>query len=356
MLSRPVEEIVAEVRSRAEQGYREIVITGVLVGAYGQDGFQPIAVNELPRIDLQSNRITELSNVQGQQEVDLAKLLLTLTQVEGIERVRLSSIEPTQITDTLLEAFATEPKLCPHLHIPLQSGDSAVLAKMNRPYDREFYLERCSRAHSMIPDLAITSDIMVGFPGETRAAFENTLDVVHRVGFARAHIFRFSARPNTPAEDMLDVVSEQDKEERARELADACKETQRRFITKFMGRTLDVLVEGKTSRIVEAHEPTDAADDSQDDTASGASEVGARNATLLLSGYTSNYIRVQFTGGTHLSGTVMPVTLIEPSADGAIGSVGGAHFGPDEAPPDAVFIPLATFHAAIAPSNALIVV
>src|SRR5262249_11142413 len=170
MASRPLAEVVAEVEKRAEQGYREIVITGVLVGAYGQDrairssgheGIRPSGeVFALPD-DLTTQRPDDL-------HADLADLLLRLAQVPGIARVRLSSIEPTQVTDRLLDAFASEPKLCRHLHIPLQSGDAGILKAMNRPYDQAFYLDRCRLAYAKIPGLAITSDIMVGFPGEDR--------------------------------------------------------------------------------------------------------------------------------------------------------------------------------------------
>lgn len=318
MVSRPLEEIVAEAERRAAQGYREIVITGVLVGAYGQDFHDGIVFN-------------------------LADCLLRLAQVPGIERVRLSSIEPTQVTDRLLDAFASEPKLCRHLHIPLQSGDSGILAAMNRPYDQAFYLERCREAYRRIPDLAITSDIMVGFPGEDRAAFENTLEVVRAVGYARAHLFRYSPRPGTPAADFPDQVSDAEKEARSKELAAACRITQQQFIQRYIGRELEVLVEGK-----EGPEKSEAEGESGNDSHllitpdSGESGLGA-----LLGGYTSNYIRVQFTGGSHLIGNVVRVRLIEPSASGAIGEVGGAHFGPQEAPPDAEFLPLATFAATL---------
>ena len=257
----------------------------------------------------------------------------------GIERVRLSSIEPTQVTDRLLAAFASEPKLCRHLHIPLQSGDTGVLRAMNRPYDREFYLDRCRAAYRAIPDLAITSDIMVGFPGEDRAAFENTLNVVRTVGYARAHLFRYSPRPNTPAAGFAGQVPEPEKEARSKELAAACRETQQGFIRRFLGRTLEVLVEGK--------EPASVADgesgnDGHERIASLVSGGGG-----LLGGYTSNYIRVEFTGGSHLAGTVARVRLLEASASGAVGEIGGAHFGPLEAPPDADFIPLASFSGRI---------
>lgn len=334
MHSRTPEEILDEVRHRVTQGYREIVITGVLVGAYGQDNFTPRPGKEMPRAFLHQ---------QPALEHDLADLLLILAQVPGIERVRLSSIEPTQVTDRLLDAFTAEPKLCRHLHIPLQSGDSGVLKAMNRPYDQEFYLERCRTAQEKIPGLALTSDIMVGFPGEDETAFESTLHVVRTVGYARAHLFRYSPRPNTPAADYRDQVPEEVKEERSKRLASACRTTQQAFIQRFMGQTLEVLVEGKEGAKGELEPTGESGNDSHSKVIGGATEPGMG----LLGGYTSNYIRVQFTGGSHLIGRVVPVQLLEPTSDGAIGEVGGAHFSALEAPPDADFIPLATFAAAL---------
>jgi len=285
MASRPHTEILDEARRMAERGFREIVVTGVLVGDYG------------PRT--------------GSGGPDLAGLLRMLAAIDGIERVRLSSIEPTQVTDALLRAFAEEPKLCNHLHIPLQSGDSRVLRAMNRPYDQDFYLRRCEAAYRMLPDLAITSDIMAGFPGEDRAGFEATLHVAKAVCFARAHIFRYSPRPGTPAAGMDDVVPEEEKESRSHELAEVCRETQQRYIGRYLGRTMNVLVEGKSR------------------------EDG------LLSGYTENYIRALFTGGSHLTGTVTPVQLQEPTTDGARGEA------MDSFQPEADIIPLTLVNASL---------
>jgi threonylcarbamoyladenosine tRNA methylthiotransferase MtaB len=314
MASRPPGEIQSEAAKRVEEGYREIVVTGVLVGAYGQDLPSP--------------------------SMDLADLLLMLARVPGVARVRLSSIEPTQVTDRLLDAFAAEPRLCRHLHIPLQSGDSAVLRAMNRPYDQEFYLDRCRVAYARIPDLALTTDILVGFPGEDRAAFVRTLDVVRATGYARAHIFRYSPRPNTPAAS-LKQLPDAEKEARSHELAAVCREVQRHFIGRHLGRTMDVLVEGKES----LRGPADGDAGGPEEPPAGGGFAGPGSSGGLLSGYTSNYIRVQFTGGSGLVGRIVPVHLLEPSADGAIGTAGGDHFAPLEAPPDADFLPLAVFSA-----------
>ena len=358
MRSRPVEEVAAEAAKLARQGYREIVITGVLVGAYGQESdfaARSSAYEQgLPEPEPDVLRVTTQSQHWSMERTyarpDLADLLLRLAQVDGIERVRLSSIEPTQVTDRLLDAFASEPKLCRHLHIPLQSGDTGILRAMNRPYDQDFYLERCRAAQERIPDLAITADIMVGFPGEDRAAFENTLHVARTVGYARAHLFRYSPRPNTPAAGFAQAA-EEEKEARSKELAAACRVTQQQFINRYLGRELEVLVEGKEGekrRQGEEETEGEKETDTDRDRASLSSDpqLATRNSQLL-SGYTSNYIRVQFTGGSHLIGTIARVRLLEPTTDGAIGEVGGAHFGPNEAPPDADFIPLATFAATL---------
>lgn len=334
MLSRKPQEVLDEVQQRVAQGYKEFVVTGVLVGAYGQDNFVPRPGKEMPRAFLHQ---------QPTLELDLADLLLLMAKVPGVERVRLSSIEPTQVTDKLLDAFVQEPKLCRHLHIPLQSGDSGVLKAMNRPYDQEFYLDRCKSAQERLPGLALTSDIMVGFPGEDEAAFENTLHVVRTVGYARAHLFRYSPRPNTPAADVKSQVPEEIKEERSKRLASACRATQQEFIRKSLGQVLEVLVEGKESPRAEQESQGETGNDSHPKEKLSPAEPNGG----LLGGYTSNYIRVQFTGGAHLIGKVVPVQLLEPTSDGAIGEVGGAHFSALEAPPDAEFIPLATFEALV---------
>ena len=262
--SRPVDEVTAEVRRAATEGRKEVVVTGVLVGAYGND-----LGGKAPRI---------------------AELVEAICSVPGIERVRLSSIEPTQVTDRLLEVAREAPQFCPHLHLPLQSGDTGILRAMNRPYSREEYLDICARAKATIPDLAITTDILVGFPGETEEAHQNTLAVVHDVGFARSHVFRYSRRPTTPAADYPDQVAEPVIAQRAAQVAAAARTTQRAYAARYAGRILDVLVEPGTGR-------------------DG------------LSGYTPNYIRVDFAGPRSLIGHVAPVQLAAVNDHGALGHI-----------------------------------
>ncbi|MDE2127775.1 MAG: MiaB/RimO family radical SAM methylthiotransferase [Armatimonadetes bacterium] len=289
MESRPLGELVAEAATRAAQGYREIVVTGVLVGAWvGEEDGRAIA---------------------------LAGLLQRLAAVPGIERVRLSSIEPTQVTEELLTAFAETPQICNHLHMPLQSGDTGTLSRMNRPYDAPFYLERCRTAQKMIADLAITSDIMVGFPGEDEAAFEATAQMVRDVGFARAHLFRYSPRPGTPAADMAGQVTDAEKEDRSRRLAAVCAGEQAAFVRRYCGRTLPVLAEGRESTAEEDMDRGSSGNDGNERVTDAGPPTGSR----MMMGYTANYIRVRFAGGVGMAGSIVPVHLLDAEGDTAWG-------------------------------------
>ena len=172
----PPEEAAKRVRRLVEAGYREVVLCGIHLGLYGAD---------------------------LERGADLAGLLERLLAVPGLGRVRLSSIEPMEVGVRLLELMAAEPRrVCPHLHLPLQSGDDGVLRRMNRPYGRSEFLEAVSRVREALADPAITTDLLVGFPGETRAAFENTLSACREAAFSRVHVFPFSPRPGTPAAAM----------------------------------------------------------------------------------------------------------------------------------------------------------
>jgi threonylcarbamoyladenosine tRNA methylthiotransferase MtaB len=158
--------LIAEARARVAEGAREIVLTGVHLGKYGYDS--------------------------GGDERDLIRLLAELIEISGLWRIRLSSILSNHLTDEVVAFLASEPRICPHLHVPLQSGDDGVLEAMHRPYRIDDYLAAVEKAATRIPQLALATDIIVGFPGETDAAFEATMDVVRRVGFSKLLVFRYS--------------------------------------------------------------------------------------------------------------------------------------------------------------------
>lgn len=261
MASRPLPAVIEEARQLAAQGTREVVVTGVCVGAY-QDG---------------PNK--------------LADLLAAVAQVDGIERVRLSSIQPIETDDPLIETLAAHPALCPHLHLSLQSGDDTVLALMQRPYDTAYYRGLVRRLRERIPGIAITTDIIVGFPGETEACFENTLRFAEEMAFSRAHVFRYSPRQRTYAhERYADDVSPEEKERRHKALSAVCALSQAAFAGSHVGQTVQVLVEGR----------------------------GMREG--LVSGYTPTYVRVHFPGERSLIGRIVPVHIAGVTDDGeAIG-------------------------------------
>lgn len=263
MRSTPYQEVLEEARALVAEGYREIVLTGVLIGDYGPHS--------------------------GSGGPDLAGLCEMLSKIEGLERIRISSIEPTLISDSLIEQIAHNPKMCPHLHIPLQSGDTRILKAMNRPYDQAFYLELCRRLRERIPDIAISTDIMVGFPGEDEAAFENTCRVVETVEFCRAHLFRYSPRPGTPADSMTTHVPEPIKTERSQRMQALCKQVQLRYASRFLGKVERVLVETRSK------------------------------LTGLMTGTSDHYLQVEFAGSPTLSGQLVRVRIVDVSPEGVLG-------------------------------------
>ena len=266
LASRPFDEVVDEARRLGESGAREIVVTGICVGAYNE--------------------------VTGSGGPDLADLLLAVADQPGVARVRLSSIQPIEVSDALINAFASHPNLCPHLHLSCQSGDDAVLQRMNRPYDTAFFLDLARRLRARVPDLAITTDLIVGYPGETRAEHENTLRFAQAVAFQKTHVFRYSPRPRTHAETLPDDVPDEEKKRRHAELQTVVDATNRAFTERTIGETLPVLVEGGTSA------------------ASGEGAAG------MVSGHTPNYITVRFAGPRALRGQIVPVRLTHVSDSG----------------------------------------
>jgi len=255
--SNPEDQVVADVRRQVERGVREVVLTGVHLGKYGED--------------------------RGEREA-LARLVDRLTAIDGLLRLRLSSVLPVQVTPALVERVRDDPKVCRHLHVPLQAGDDEVLARMHRPYRIAEFLDRVEHAKAEVPGLGLSTDVIVGFPGETRAQFAATMAVVERVGFSKLHVFRYSQRPDTPAAVMPDQVPVAEKKTRARELIALGAELRRRFHEDHVGRPLQVLVEAAGEGLAE--------------------------------GTSDNYVKVRFPGGAELVDRVVTVRGLRADAEG----------------------------------------
>jgi tRNA-2-methylthio-N6-dimethylallyladenosine synthase len=218
-VSRDPGELVAEAELLAADGVREVTLLGQNVNSYGRD---------LP----------------GDARVSFAELLARVDAVEGIERIRYTSPHPKDMKEDVIRAHAELPALCEQIHLPLQSGSSAVLKRMRRTYDRGRYLDRVALIREHVPDCAITTDIIVGFPGETEADFEQTMEVVEEVGYDGAFTFVFSPRRETEAAEMDAQVPHPVKVERMERLLEAVQRRALERSQRFVGRTMDVLVEG----------------------------------------------------------------------------------------------------------------
>ena len=271
--SRAPQDVLAEVDRLAAAGYREVVLTGIHLGSYGKD-------------------------VQGAW--DLTQLVADCAAVAGIDRVRLSSLEPKHCTDRLIELLATNPKVCPHLHLSLQSGSEGVLRRMKRAYTAGEYRAAVRRLRERVPVLGLTTDVITGFPGETEAEHRDSMDFIREMGFSRLHVFPFSPRKGTPAATLPGQVPKGVKERRSHELIALGEELALQFQQRFVGRTLAVLAEA---------------------------EAEAETEPGWLAGYTANYIRVRLPAGAELKGTVIPVRITAADAEGCCGEMDGQPLG-----------------------------
>jgi tRNA-2-methylthio-N6-dimethylallyladenosine synthase len=217
--SRKKEDILEEVRRLAGEGYKEITLLGQNVNSYGND--------------------------LGLKDA-FADLLYVLNEVDGIERIRFMTSHPKDLSDSLIRAMKELPKLCEHLHLPFQSGSSRILKAMNRKYTKEQYLDLVDRVRAAVPEIAFTTDIIVGFPGETEEDFLDTLDVVKKVRFDLAYTFLYSKRKGTKAAEFEDQVPESVKKERFQRLVDLQTAIGTELNMGYEGRTVEVLVEGKS--------------------------------------------------------------------------------------------------------------
>lgn len=273
--SRSLADVVAEVQGLADAGYREAVLTGVHLGAFGRD---------LP----------------GEQRTDLKELTAAILTDTDIPRLRLSSLEPWELADGFFELWQEWPgRLCPHLHLPLQAGTDAQLRRMARRCTVDSFRQLVTDARSAIPDLILTSDLIVGFPGETDTDFVEGLAFVEEMRFAHAHIFPFSARAGTAAARFGGTVPKAEKKERSRRLHAVVEQTGRAERLRFVGSVRPVLWEGSGQPV------TDQPD------------------VRLWSGLTDNYLRVlaHAPAGQNLSNCITPTRLDELHGDTLFGSI-----------------------------------
>ncbi|MFK7801398.1 MAG: tRNA (N(6)-L-threonylcarbamoyladenosine(37)-C(2))-methylthiotransferase MtaB [Anaerolineae bacterium] len=262
--SRHLGDIVSEIQNLHTAGYQEAVLTGVHLGSYG----------------------FEFGNMAG-----LKELVTAILEHTDIPRLRLSSLEPWDIAPGFFELW-DNPRLLPHLHMPLQSGSAKILKRMARRTKIPQFRELVAEARQNIPDLNLTTDIIVGFPGESAADFRESYDFVEEIGFSRLHAFPYSARPGTAAADMPDHLTKDQKKARIREMLDLGRQMGKNYHNRFIGRKLDVLWE-------QVH--------------------GADGKGLRWSGYSGNYIRVQAQGPADLMNTVTTVEITAAEHDGISG-------------------------------------
>ncbi len=247
------EETIKRISRLIELGYKEIVLTGIHLGSYGWD--------LKPRTTL-ANLIKSIEN-------------------QGIStRIRLSSIEPTEFTDDLIDVIVSSPIVCNHLHIPLQSGDNEILKRMRRPYNRLFFKELVERLVSAIHDLNIGVDVIAGFPGETEESFKNTVDLIEGLPAGYLHVFPYSRRPGTPAADFPDQVGSKTLRERSKILRRLGDRKRQYYYTRFLGKRLSILVEAKREL-----------------------------STGRLKGFSGNYIPVLVDGGNNIVNREIPVRV-----------------------------------------------
>ncbi|MED1531957.1 tRNA (N(6)-L-threonylcarbamoyladenosine(37)-C(2))-methylthiotransferase MtaB [Bacillus altitudinis] len=254
--SRDPEEVINQAQQLVDAGYKEIVLTGIHTGGYGED----------------------------LKDYNFAKLLKELDErVAGLKRIRISSIEASQITDEVIEVLDQSDKIVRHLHIPLQSGSNTVLKRMRRKYTMEFFAERLTKLKKALPGLAVTSDVIVGFPGETEEEFMETYNFVKDHQFSELHVFPYSKRTGTPAARMEDQVDENVKNERVHRLIALSDQLAKEYASAYEGDVLEIIPE-------ESFKEQD----------------GTHN---LYVGYTDNYMKVVFEGTEDMIGRLVKVKI-----------------------------------------------
>jgi threonylcarbamoyladenosine tRNA methylthiotransferase MtaB len=250
--SRQEDSIINEVENLVSKGYKEIVLTGIHLSSYGID-FKKKAklylddnTNSLT-VDYKNDEILDHSkqndDEQSEPKAYLLQLILNLSRIEGLERIRLGSLEPRIITEEFVKTLSNNPKFCPHFHLSLQSGSNETLKRMNRKYTADEYYEKCQLIRQYFVEPAITTDVIVGFPGETEEEFTETKAFLTKIAFAQMHIFKYSVRKGTRAETMPDQVKEEKKAERSNCFIGLADELTKNYRDKFIGTSQKVLIE-----------------------------------------------------------------------------------------------------------------
>lgn len=262
--SRSEQDTIDEINMLVERGYKEVILTGIHIGAYGR------GVKD--------------------ETCDLTGLCHRILDETAIERLRIGSLEGIEVTDALIEMIASDERMAKHLHLPLQSGCDKTLSAMRRPYDTEQFREMMRRIRGKVPNIAITTDLMVGFPGETDEDFKESLVFCNDIAFSAMHIFKYSMRSGTPAAAMPDQIDPQIKERRAKQMADVAQKNKLDYERRFVGQTLRILVEEQTK-------------------------------DGLWTGHSSNYLLVTFPGENIRSGDFVDVKITSAERNRLLGEI-----------------------------------
>lgn len=262
--SRSEQDTIDEINMLVERGYKEVILTGIHIGAYGR------GVKD--------------------ETCDLTGLCRRILDETAIERLRIGSLEGIEVTDALIEMIASDERMAKHLHLPLQSGCDRTLSAMRRPYDTEQFRKMMRRIRGKVPNIAITTDLMVGFPGETDEDFKESLVFCNDIAFSAMHIFKYSMRSGTPAAAMPDQIDPQIKERRAKQMADVAQKNKLDYERRFVGQTLRILVEEQTK-------------------------------DGLWTGHSSNYLLVTFPGENIRSGDFVDVKITSAERNRLLGEI-----------------------------------
>lgn len=248
--SRNKDDIILEVNRLADAGFKEIVLTGIHIASYGKD----------------------LGNIR------LIDIIEEISQIPSIERIRLSSVEPNMITEDFIKRVKELPKFCNHFHLSLQSGSDSVLKRMNRKYTSKEYLDKVNLIKRYMPNVGLTTDIIVGFPGETDEQFEETCKFVKKIGFLKVHVFKYSPREGTAASKFKEQINGRIKRDRSKKLIEISEEMTKKYLKGFLNKRMDVLFESDVKDHVE-----------------------------MMEGYTTNYIKVMAPCKSDIEGEILTV-------------------------------------------------